>query len=151
MGSIIQYDFNKISDFLFQGSLPPTGNVLKQSNFDVLVLTASEWQEHDKYIDIEVIKAPTDDEGNTYTAKRFDPVWRKAGKQVADYVKNGKNVIVTCMAGHNRSGMVVAFALRELVEKTVSNTEIVKYIQSKRKNSLNNSFFVNYFESMNHE
>jgi protein-tyrosine phosphatase len=45
--------------------------------------------------------------------------WKAASDVVVERVKEGKNVLVTCMAGHNRSGIVVGLALAKLTQSPI--------------------------------
>ncbi len=51
-------------------------------------------------------------------------------RRVAERVSQGKNVLVTCFAGRNRSGLVVALALHMLTGR--SGDDIVERIRQKR-------------------
>lgn len=57
-----QLDINHIYGTLYQGAWPPFGNKLAELGFHVLVLTAKDNQDADRYDEIEVICAPGDDD-----------------------------------------------------------------------------------------
>jgi ABC-type nitrate/sulfonate/bicarbonate transport system substrate-binding protein len=137
-----QYHANKIVEHLFQGGIPPEGDALSKAGFHVLVLAAAEWQAPTLYTNITVIGAPGDDDPRPDRILRFVNTWRKAGIAVAEHVREGRNVLVTCMAGQNRSGMVTAFALRELTQLPAQ--DIISLIQAQRPMALCNSGFVTY-------
>jgi protein-tyrosine phosphatase len=137
-----QYHANKIIEHLYQGGLPPEGDALSKAGFHVVVLAAAEWQSASAYTNITVIGAPGDDDPRPDRITRFVSTWRKAGIHVAEHVREGRNVLVTCMAGQNRSGMVTAFALRELTH--LSAQEIISLIQAQRPMALCNTGFVAY-------
>jgi protein-tyrosine phosphatase len=136
------YLANKISDNLLQGGFPPPGPMLAQAGIQVLVLTAKDWQEASQYPGLEVICAPGDDDERPHRLARFLPTWEDAASQVVEHVRAGKNVLVTCMAGHNRSGLVTALALRELTG--LSGQELIDHIQKCRPMSLNNETFAKH-------
>ena len=137
-----QLDINHIHTTLYQGAWPPFGNKLAELGFHVLVLTAKDNQQADRYDEIEIICAPGDDDMRRHRLERFLPVWKDAAQQVVKHVRDNKNVVVTCMAGQNRSGLVVALALQELTGW--SGKKVVKHIQSRRMWALNNTTFEDY-------
>lgn len=137
-----QLDINHIYGTLYQGAWPPFGNKLAELGFHVLVLTAKDNQDADRYDEIEVICAPGDDDMRPSRLERFLPGWKDAAQKVVTHVRNNKNVLVTCMAGQNRSGLVVALALQELTQW--SGKKVVNFIQSRRMWALNNTTFEDY-------
>lgn len=136
------YTANKIIDRLFQGGLPPGGDGLKAAGVDVLVLCARENQDDSFYEGLTVILAPGDDDPRPHRLARFIDGWKEAGLQVAEHVKAGRTVLVTCMQGWNRSGIVTALALRELTGW--KGSKIVKHIQNCRQGALCNATFAKY-------
>lgn len=136
------FDANEIYPNLWQGSLPPGGRALAKKGFDVVVLLARENQDIAAYRDIEVIAVPTDDDVRPHRAQAFFPIWEEIAKSVVDRIKCGKKVLVTCMAGSNRSGIVVALAVKLLTNKT--GDEIIEHMRSKREFALNNDIFAEY-------
>lgn len=138
------YKAHKIADRLYQGGRPPPGDGLKNAGIDVLVLCAEEWQDATMYPGVTVIHAPGDDDRRLSTLFRCLPTWQAAARQVIEHLKAGRTVLVTCMQGLNRSGMVTALALRELTGW--SGQVIVKHIQDRRPNALFNDTFAHYIE-----
>lgn len=136
------YNANKIIDGLYQGGWPPPGEGLKNAGVDVLVLCAKEWQDASVYPGLNVILAPGDDDRRLHRLAQFVDGWKRAGHEAAEQVKAGRCVLVTCMQGLNRSGMVTSFALRELTG--MSGKNIVKHIQARRENALFNETFAKY-------
>ena len=136
------YKADRILKHLYQGGMPPPGRGLKDAGVDVLVLAAAEHQDAAAYDDVLVICAPGDDDKRRYRLDRFIDGWRDAAAQVADHVRAGRNVLVTCMSGWNRSGLINALAVRELTGW--SGKRIVAHIKSNRQYALNNETFVNY-------
>lgn len=135
-------DANKIHDGLWQGALPPIGDVLHKAGYDVLVLAASEFQSNTSYDNIEVICAPGDDDHRPRRMAAFLPIWKDAAKIVVERIRNGKVVLVTCIAGLNRSGMITAFALQELTGW--SGKQCVDHIRKNRQHGLCNQTFAEY-------
>lgn len=136
------YRANKILDRLYQGGMPPPGEGLKKAGIDVLVLCAREHQDAAAYEGLTVILAPGDDDRRPHRLARFVDGWKQAGHLVAEHVKAGRTVLVTCMQGLNRSGIVTAFAMRELTGAT--GREIVEHIQHHRPSALFNETFAKY-------
>lgn len=132
-------DANIVARNLAIGSLPPRGRALADSGVDVLVLAAREAQPPNRdYPGVEVIRAP-------FADRFFEPLGpvtqRKVyatARQIAEHVKSGHNVLVTCLMGRNRSGLLAGLALREL---GVSGPEAVRAIQKNRPGALNNPRF----------
>jgi len=65
----------------------------------------------------------------------------EVGKLIADNVKQGKRVLVTCYGGENRSGLAAAIAMCEL---GMSGREAVEKIILLRPRALNNSTYRNF-------
>lgn len=94
---------------LAQGSKPPEG--LCCIPFDTIVLAAEEWQP--KLPHFEVIHAPLDDSGPPPTPNEKEII-RWASQEVAKRIRAKKRVLVTCVQGRNRSGVIAGLALVEL-------------------------------------
>lgn len=141
----LKYDFDHIVDNLYQGAAPPFGDVVAKLGFDTLVLCAKENQREDLYPGIEVVLAPGDDDVRVERMMRDLPTWQQAAQIVAERVASGKKVLVTCMAGLNRSGMVTALALHQITGW--SGKDIVEHIQASRDMALCNDTFADYIRS----
>jgi protein-tyrosine phosphatase len=137
-------DVNHIYEGLYQGAWPPFGDELAKRGFEVLVLAAGENQHAELYTGLEVICAPGDDDARPERLKRFLPAWMSAAEAVADRLADGKNVLVTCMAGLNRSGMITAMALH--LHTGWSGIECVGHIQNQRPMALCNETFAMWLE-----
>lgn len=138
----MSYTAHKILDGLFQGGMPPPGDGLAKAGIDVLVLSAKEHQDSGAYEGITVICAPGDDDARRHRLDRFIGGWRAAALQVVEHVKAGRRVLVTCMAGQNRSGLIVSLAVRELTGW--SGPKIVEHVSRSRPFALNNKTFADY-------
>jgi hypothetical protein len=139
------YTAHKIADHLFQGGFPPPGGGLRAAGVDVLVLCARQWQDNtgqSVYPGIHVIRAPGDDDSRPHRLTLFIDGWMDAARQVADHVREGRNVLVTCMAGQNRSGLVTAMALCLLTG--MSGKDAVDHVSKTRPLALNNQTFAQY-------
>lgn len=95
---------------LAQGSAPPSGAPVP---FDVVVLAAQEYQrEYEPGSTVsEVVRVPLDDARPTVSERLRI---HAAARDVARRVRAGQRVLVTCMAGRNRSGVIAGLALAEL-------------------------------------
>jgi protein-tyrosine phosphatase len=116
---------------LAQGSAPPLGVRLP---FDVIVLAAMEYQPD--LPGYRVLRAPLDDGPPPDRATRT--VIRGAARRVADHVRAGNRVLVTCWQGRNRSGVIAGLAL---VDLGLSGAEAARRIRRTR-NGLTNPHFL---------
>lgn len=140
----MNYRADSVYKNLFIGPWPPFGDALAQAGIDTLVLCAKENCDPSQYEGLEVICAAGDDDGRPHRMLKFVDEWTRAAATVADHVRQGKKVLVTCIAGHNRSGFVTAVALHYLTG--MSGEQCVQHIQNRRPDSLNNDTFVKYIE-----
>lgn len=124
---------------LFQGGAPAVGSRVRRAGFDTLVLAAEEYQPAaELFPGVRVMHVPLDD---AKPSPEELAMIRKAGWLVAKEVQAGRRVLVTCMAGRNRSGIINAVALRWLTGR--SPDAIVAHIRDKRMASaLSNPYFV---------
>ena len=123
----------------YQGSLPPSGAELRRAGIDLLVLAAEEFQPAASIFEgVEVLHAPLDDSGKPVTRREWETA-RDAAGRVALAVKQGRNVLVTCVQGRNRSGLISALALRELLR--ITGRQAVRHVQTHRRNALTNAQF----------
>lgn len=122
-------DADQIIRNLYQGSKPPFGEELSRHKFDVLVLAAQEYQPADLHFPgLRVVRAPMDDA--RLSSREWDQVVR-AARAVASYVRRGKQVLVTCYEGRNRSGIIVAVAVHLITG--VSGARAVDIVRRQRK------------------
>ena len=110
----MENDADEIIKNLWMGAAPPRGGSVLDDGFTVIVLRAEEFQpEANEFPGVkEVIHAGFDDT-NDPPPGMFD-IAEEAATLVAHYVRAGEKVLVTCMAGLNRSGLVTAWALHKL-------------------------------------
>jgi protein-tyrosine phosphatase len=123
---------------LWQGSVPPEGAAVRRAGFHVLVLCAEEHQPHPSTFDgITVVHAPNDD-CHAPTREQL-AIALRAAREVVRHVRAGRNVLVTCQMGWNRSGLVSALAVRDLLR--CSGAKAVERVRKKRRNALGNRAF----------
>lgn len=131
-------DADRIAPRLYQGSAPPLGTELRRAGFDMLVLMAEEHQPDARAFDgIAVVHGPIDD------AELTELEWQhvvRAARIVARRHQSGGRILVTCMAGLNRSGITTALALHLLTG--CSGKDAVKIVQARRDFALGNKSFV---------
>ena len=116
---------------LAQGSAPPLGVPLP---FDTVVLAAREYQPD--LPGFEVVRVPLDDGPPPTKAERMRI--RHVARDVADRVRAGKRVLVTCWAGRNRSGVISGLAMRHL---GVPGPEAAARIRRAREGLTNPHFY----------
>jgi protein-tyrosine phosphatase len=122
------------------GSKPEIGRAVGEAGFDLLVLCAEEYQPPAwQFPGVEVIHAPFDDNDHTGPLAGEKKIARSAAKQVALALRNRANVLVTCYAGRNRSGLVSGLAL---VENDHDPVRAIYLIQGRRTKALTNQHFV---------
>lgn len=142
-------DADEIIDKLWIGSRPPKGSILKLAGFDVLVMCAKEYQPKppvDYYPGIQkVVYAPFEDNKEKGLSESDLKSAIAATDYVIKYLDENKKVLVTCLAGINRSSLVVALTmkLKGLPSETVINT-----IRTKRPGTLTNPFFEDFIASL---
>ena len=146
---------HRVLDELWIGNAPAIqsahedGDVRPLSDdFDTLVLCAAEYQPDGDLFSIEeVVHAPMFD--------AFEPVSQrnaalivKTARMVVDRLVEGKRVLVTCLAGRNRSGLVCALALCFGPPK-VSAVDAIRLVREARgSHALANPFFVKFLDSL---
>lgn len=134
-------DASHITGGLYQGSLPPKGSELAQAGFDVVVLTADEYQPSDwSFPGVEVLRLPMADIPVRLSQDQLRAVASLAAA-VGTRLSSGFRVLVTCRAGLNRSGLVTGtYLVRELGMQPM---QAVRLIRAKRSLlALNNPAFV---------
>lgn len=136
------WNVNEIYTNLWQGACPPPGGLVAAKGFHVLVLAAEEHQNADLYPGVTVILAPGDDDERPHRLQGFLPNWLRAAEEVAQRVKDGQKVLVTCMAGLNRSGFITAVALHHLTGW--SGQTCVDRVKERRQYALCNRTFAQY-------
>lgn len=126
---------NEIVPNLWQGSVPHRGNSLRLFGIQMLVLCAREWQ-LDKFggpnafPGVRVVQAPNDDSLEHHLDRPKLKIALEAAHQVVAALDRGEKVLVTCAAGLNRSGLVVALSLH--LRYGLSGDQCIRLIRKKR-------------------
>jgi len=129
----MSYTYLMPGPWLAQGSAPPAHVVIP---FDVIVLAAMEYQ-NPELPGYHVIRVPLDDSGpppNALDRRRI----RHTAREIADRVRWRERVLVTCMQGRNRSGVLAGLAIRDLLG--IPGAEAARRIRLAR-NGLSNPYF----------
>lgn len=109
----MENDANEIIPGLWQGAAPPSPESVLGDGFTALVLCARDFQpKTEEFPGVVVVHAPFDDTEKPSKDQLDTAVWASA--QVEQLHKKAHKVLVTCQAGINRSGLVVALALHRI-------------------------------------
>jgi len=127
---------------LYVGSCPPPW----VTDVDVVVLCARELERKitDAYFVNRpvVLRARLDDSGAPMKAlEKVEAL--AAGRRVADYLRKGARVLVTCNLGRNRSGLVAALALVQLGMAPMAAIDLVRRARAPR-GALSNKDFIEF-------
>lgn len=139
--AILAGRINRVTCRLYQGSVPPMGDELRRLGFNVLVLAAEEHQPSSKHFPgLQVIHAPMDDDAIRGLKPVERVIYQRAAEEVVRQLRLGRRVLVTCYAGRNRSGLIVAQALKLL--GVTPQASIMAVRQARGQNALSNPRFV---------
>lgn len=132
--------FHRIGPRLYMGERPPPDPRIGEV-FDVVVLTSYEYQpKAGDYGRAYIRNVPLDDSDDKPPTRFEKETAEEAGREVADWVRRGKRVLVTCWQGRNRSGWVTGIALIELGVPAEKAIHAIRYSRGAR--ALSNDFFV---------
>lgn len=116
--------------------------------YDVIVLCADEFQPPAHIIagpSTQVIHAPNDDSEKPLTRAQAC-IALAASRAVARAFREGKKVLVSCMQGRNRSGLVMALTLHRLYG--MAGERCRGYIRAKRPHALTNESFNAFLDAI---
>jgi hypothetical protein len=133
-----------------QGSLWLGGadDVISDDGYDVIILCADEFQPAAHIIarpGVQVVHAPNDDSESPLTRDQATTAIA-ASRVAARAFKKGKKVLVSCMQGRNRSGLVMALTLHRLYG--MAGERCRTYIRAKRPHALTNPSFNAFLDSI---
>jgi hypothetical protein len=133
---------------LYQAGAKEIPEILRSKNISLLVLAATEYQpDHisntgGNFVAAEVIYVPLKDT-ILFTPREFKQTIDKAKKvaaHVITHIENGNNVLSTCWAGLNRSGLISGLAMRQLSK--APGKKVAKQIRNRRSwKALSNPLF----------
>lgn len=112
------------------GSAPPIGPMLFHAGFDSVYLCAEEWQPK-RFPGVEINHYPIKDYEVSIEAVQTSVDCAKA---IVNDLRKGKRVLVSCLAGHDRSAAVAALVLHLL--KGWPGTKCIEYVKRKRPGAL---------------
>lgn len=138
-------DAHQVHGNLWQGGAPPTGSEVREAGFTALILCAKGYQPAGKeFVGVRVFHAPMADAFEGLTPREIE-TWLSAADAAARLVRSGHRVLVTCMAGRNRSGIVSVEALRRLGYSAADGIRMVR--QARGPMALSNPAFVRMLQS----
>jgi protein-tyrosine phosphatase len=132
------FNADQVIPGLWQGSAPPDADW--RDRWDVVVLAAAEWQP-EMHARRAVLRVPLDDARLSTTEAQLA---LRASKAVAEAVRRGESVLVTCHMGLNRSGLISALALRRLGYS--ANDAIAAVRRARGDYALSNESFVSFIK-----
>ena len=139
----------KITDNLYIGDAPIIGPHIGVY-FDDLFLCAKEYQPVDCFQNVSVHSMHLSNDGSIMTSNERIQVIR-AASNILDMLNENRMVLVTCMAGRNRSGIVCALALMCGANgNRMESEEAISFVRNSRgPMALSNSQFVNFLHTFN--
>jgi protein-tyrosine phosphatase len=139
-------DCHMITDRLWMGGMP-TGIPKLFEKWDVIVFCAGEYQPHVELPENRnksIMRVPFDDSANAINNSVAAELHKRA-KQLAQMHAEGKNILITCFAGVNRSGLLTALTLRYAFG--CDGDEAIYTIQAIRTFALSNKAFCHYIRT----
>ncbi len=138
----MKLDVTWVAPKLWIGSQAQPGPHLREAGFQVLVLCAQEWQPpEEEFPGVRVHHAPFDDSAKGLTEREAKIAHRAAQKTIG-HLLYGQRCLVTCMAGRNRSGLVLALALAGVSGLTPKKAG--EQVRAVRPNALTNTTFCDH-------
>lgn len=145
------HNYNLVSPNLCMGGAVVDADGLFEE-FDAVVLCAEEWQpeiippENDR--SKEVFRLPLIDVDSPVAVS--SSLMGNVAKTVAKLHtlhREGRRILITCMAGRNRSGIVTALLLRKILG--VTSDQAIEMVRAARgPHALSNPTFVRYLKSI---
>lgn len=126
---------------LWIGPLPPNIEACRAAGFGAVVFCAVELQPPSHLLGsgVESILCPLNDDPSVRLTQQQFSQAAMAGRRVAELVRSGTAVLVTCAQGRNRSGLVSALALHLL--NGWRGTDAIRYVRQRRQHALTNQDF----------
>jgi len=127
--------------------------IIARNNIDLIILAAQEFQpqilrkSNEQFLRAERLYVPMDDSTKLKGKQLRDTIKlaKFAANKTIKNILKGKNVLSTCQAGWNRSGLISGLALKKLTQK--DTREIVKGIRKNRSIfAMSNPLFVKIIE-----
>ena len=145
--SNVGVDAHEICENLWQGAAPPDGSYLASLGFKAAVFCAYEFQpEAYRYPGLKVVLAPNDDDYHRNITASELGLAVQASRVVATYLRHNQPVLVSCIAGRNRSGLVCALTLHHMTG--MGGAKAIELVRMCRPNALTNPSFVSALEAI---
>lgn len=116
---------------------------LKEVNIHLVIYAASECPPLNHHLGAKLSYYPNDDAMFPLGSKFYEALLNNAKAavpEVVEAVREGKNVLVTCSAGINRSSLVTGLSIKQLAD--IDPWDIVNLIKEKRSGTLTNGSFM---------
>ena len=142
----------KIVNGLYQSGYPMNTMALKAAGFDAIVLAAMELQPESRddlavFPDgVIVYCAPIDDDYDNGPSPLEVETVNRAVRFVVGQLAVGKTVLVTCAMGRNRSGLINALVLTQILR--ISGLGAAAVVRKARANALTNPSFCRYLDQV---
>lgn len=128
-----QIDATRVFRTLWVGSAPPPGRTLRRAGFEEVILCAEELQiPAEEFSGVVVHHCPFDDTTSPSQDHLDTALW--GARVAASAVSRGRQVLVTCMMGCNRSAFVCAAAIHLLTG--APGRECARIVSKKRRCAL---------------
>jgi protein-tyrosine phosphatase len=145
----VKYSYSIIQpDLAMGGAITDSSAAFEE--FDILVLCAGEWQPHvslpEEDREKRVIRVPYDDSHSALIPSVLKSL-HKAAEELTEEHKRGKRILITCMAGRNRSGLLTALVLMKRFGFPAHDA--IQTIKERRGDfALTNTTFTSYLLSL---
>lgn len=138
---------NRILPRLYQGERPPPGETMPMHGFSRIVLCALEYQPPaEAFPGVALYRCPFDDSYKVPLTNAEVREIKDTASRVARDLRLGERVYVSCYQGLNRSGLVTALVVRELLG--CSGREAKAWVQLRRAKALSNPLFAAYLDEL---
>ena len=137
------YQCPKTFGKIYQTSYREIPHDLAAAGLQLAVFTASECPPLNHHVGATLSYQPNEDkqaDSSSPAYKKMLESAQKASKVVAEAIAQGKNVVVTCHQGINRSSLVTALAIKRISSLTA--WEIINLLKTKRQGVLTNGSFM---------
>lgn len=142
MGMDLIYQDEQTKGSIWQSGYREIPWDLQAAAIHLVVYAASECPPLNHHLGAEKFSCPNDDNMAPPGHPIYDALLANALKgvpKVVEAVKNGKNVLITCNMGINRSSLITGLSMKELTSWPAE--KIISTIQTKRPGTLTNPSF----------
>jgi protein-tyrosine phosphatase len=140
-------DADRIGPGFYQGGVPRSAKAVMRAGFDTLVLCAQEVQPPPHALSgLHVIRCPLNDDPTVPVPREAQRLAIQAAKKTVDRLRSGHRVLVTCMQGINRSGLISALTLHLMTGRP--GADCAQHVQRCRPGALSNPRFVEWLSTL---